>query len=82
MVPNHFGEQVNGGTPGAVAAGFKAFPDNGLASDQAFARIGAVADNSQDIQVGTRGVWKRFSHAIMRGTASAESTSRRTGIKT
>ena len=53
VVPNHFTEQVDGRTPGAFAAGIQAFPDNGLASDQAFARIGAVADYAQDIQIGT-----------------------------
>ena len=53
VVPNHFTEQVDGRTPGGFAAGFKAFPDDGLASDQVFARIGAVADNTQDVQVGT-----------------------------
>ena len=53
VVPNHFGEKMNRRAPGAFTAGFEAFPDNGLASNQVLARIGAVADNAQDIQVGT-----------------------------
>ena len=51
---------MNGRAPRAFAAGFKAFPDKGLAGDQVFARIGAVADNAQDIQVGTRGTLEAF----------------------